>query len=95
MTEINPRCINAREGEKIKGIAYCSNGYILPCCWLDSLDNIEELTSLGLYDEELKLENNESVDQIVTSPQWKNFLNIITTDSTQIPARCKRYCGNG
>lgn len=95
MTKINPRCVKARKNEKIKGIAYCSNGYILPCCWLDSLDNIQELTDLGLYDEELKVENNENIHTIITSEQWKKFLNIITTDNDQIPKRCIRYCGNG
>lgn len=92
--KIDPQCLYNGNDIKIRGIAYCSNGYLLPCCWLDSPFFKKELSTLGLYDEELKLSNNETVDNIVNSKQWKTFIEIITNNYERAPFKCKRQCGN-
>ena len=54
---------------------HSSRGYILPCCWLDSVqENVnQELKQFGMLDECLKLENNSSIKTIMISPQWIKF----------------------
>lgn len=96
MTKLNPECMPSNKERKgyIRGFAYTSQGYILPCCWLDSARLVEELSKYGLFDNELKLENNKSVSDILSSEQWKKFIEIINSDPDNAPQQCKRKCGN-
>lgn len=94
MITLKPRCIYNDHGKEAMGIAYCSNGYLLPCCWLDGIMSKDHLTNLGMYDEELKLENNKSVDDIVHSTQWKKFIKILIVDSQNAPSKCHEKCKN-
>lgn len=89
-----PQCLYNGENLNVRGIAYCSNGFLLPCCWLDSPFNKGDLVKLGFYDEELKLSNNEKVEDIVNSKQWKNFIEIIANDHERAPFKCKKQCGS-
>lgn len=92
MTILKPRCIYKDINNVVQGIAYCSDGYLLPCCWLDGLQSKKELINLGLYDNELKLENNESVEKIIRSKQWVNFIKIISKDNHLAPTKCHEKC---
>ena len=65
---IKPECspfYYNEKGEKIyqknknrKGIAYCSDGFLLPCCWCDTIGN-GDFRARGFKDDKMKLENNE------------------------------------
>ena len=88
-----PLCIVGNKDTVRRGIAYTSQGYIVPCCWLDTQLADEDLTNLGMYDEELKLANNDSVEQIINSNQWRNFIRIISEDQEKAPVKCKLWCG--
>lgn len=94
MITLKPRCIYNDQNKEVMGIAYCSNGYLLPCCWLDGIQSEVQLTKLGLYDNELKLENNNSVDDIVHSTQWKKFIKILIEDPQNAPSKCHEKCKN-
>jgi hypothetical protein len=78
----------------VMGIAYCSDGYLLPCCWLDTEWSKKTLVELGLYDNELKLENNNSVEDIVKSNQWKSFIRILQEEPELAPKKCHEKCKN-
>lgn len=84
---------NKKENGYIRGIAYTSQGYMLPCCWLDNPSVRDELEKLGFYDETLKVENNETIDNIIYSDAWSNFIYIINHDPNKAPNKCKRMCG--
>ena len=90
---LTPLCLAANKNTVRKGFAYTSRGYIIPCCWLDTQSADEDLTNLGMYDEELKLANNDSVEQIINSNQWRNFIRIISEDQEKAPVKCKKWCG--
>jgi len=99
---IKPECTMFyynENGEKIdtkkkfvKGIAYCSDGFILPCCWCDQLEG-KTFENLGFKDDKLKLENNESVDDVITSDVWKRFMYSILHEPDRAPNVCRRKCG--
>ena len=102
MTKLEPRCFPERfKGQKetsdamnTMGIAYTSTGYLMPCCWLDDdIRHIKEYENLGLHDEELKLANNKSVEDIVYSEQWQNFTRILAEEPHNAPTKCKQKCG--
>lgn len=92
MTALNPRCMYQDKNGVVQGIAYCSDGYLLPCCWLDGLQSKRQLTSLGIYDSELKLENHESIESVVRSKQWTNFIRILVEEPKLAPTKCHVKC---
>ena len=89
--KLKPRCFPGNKQRM--GIAYCSNGWLLPCCWLDNLRNQNELADIGLFDESLKLENNKDVASIVNSHQWRKFIENLELVSDKVPSRCWEKCG--
>lgn len=91
--KIKPKCLHFYP-ELSKGAAYTSDGFMLPCCWMD--DPLEEtyVNNAGLKDEKLKVSNNESLEQIFTSDQWENFFNILLSNPELASNTCKRKCGN-
>lgn len=102
MTKLEPRCFpesfkkqkDTPDAMKTMGIAYTSTGYLMPCCWLDdNIIHVKEYEKLGLHDEELKLANNKSVEDIVYSKQWQNFRRILAEEQHNAPTRCKQKCG--
>jgi len=76
-----------------QGIAYTSDGYLLPCCWCDATSTKKDFVELGFYDEGLKLSNNKSVEDILYTNVWKKFINIIMHDSVNAPRCCREKCG--
>jgi hypothetical protein len=76
-----------------QGIAYTTDGYLLPCCWCDAPSTRKSIEELGFYNETLKLSNNESVLHIISSEVWKNFIDIIMRHPTSAPRCCKEKCG--
>jgi len=95
MCKLNPRCFpaNVEKEQCVRGIAYASNGYLMPCCWLDSKAYQTELEKFGLYDEELKVKNNENIESIVNSDQWKMFIKMLHENPELAPTKCKEKCG--
>jgi len=93
MCKLKPRCFveNKEHYGWLQGIAYTSDGYLLPCCWLDSIGYKQDLERLNLLDESLKLENNE-VEDIINSEQWKEFFRVLVEDPDNAPCKCKLKC---
>lgn len=100
MSDIKPECMpyyyhNGVRVEKnvTQSIASTADGYLLPCCWCDAPSTRTDIVKLGLYDLNLKIENNETIDAILLSTQWKNFINTILYNSNDAPRCCKEKCG--
>lgn len=87
---LNPECM--QEFPK-QTIAYTADGFLLPCCWCDSLYTRSDIKKLGLFDDNLKLKNVDSVNDIVNSNVWKNFSNILLHKHEDAPSCCKKKCG--
>jgi hypothetical protein len=76
-----------------QGIAYTTDGFLLPCCWCDSLSTRKDIENLGFYNEKLKLSNNDSVEDILNSTTFINFIEIIINRPKEAPRCCKDKCG--
>lgn len=74
-------------------IAYTADGFLLPCCWCDNESMRADMEKLGLYNENLKLSNNTTVDNILFSAEWTNFTKVITQDFDRAPRCCREKCG--
>jgi hypothetical protein len=99
---IKPRCAPFYyddAGEKIyalkhiKGIAYLANGLLAPCCWCDQPPFYPEFEDRGMRDEKLKLENNNSVDDILNSDEWKDFMHTLWHNPKKATTLCQKRCG--
>ena len=90
--KIRPKCLQFHETLN-KGAAYTSDGYMLPCCWLDDPPVYNYIVNAGLKDKELAVANNESLDDIFTSDQWENFFTTLLHDPKNASYMCKKKCG--
>ena len=90
--KIEPKClaVGARDN---KGAAYTSDGYMLPCCWLDDPPVYRHVKACGLKDEELLLSNNDKLEDIFTSDRWENFFQMLLTTPEKASYMCKKKCG--
>ena len=90
--KINPKCLafNTRDN---KGAAYTSDGYMLPCCWMDDPPVYRHVKACGLKDPELALENNNRLEDIFTSDQWENFFQTLLNNPEEASYMCKKKCG--
>ena len=83
MIKVNPKCLYKKE------LAYTATGYLLPCCWCDNPVGWQEPQIKRLRQKHLKLENNDKVEDIVYSKEWKDFFEELKTN----PAKtCQRFC---
>ena len=78
-----------------KNFTYTATGYLMPCCWCDQPEEYDHFKQLGFFDESLKLENNDSVEQIMLSKTWMQFHKTLVVDPSNAPNVCKRKCGTG
>lgn len=86
-----PICLTKREG-----FAHACSGHIIPCCHLDFRGNTDPAYK-DLLKDELKLSNNDSVEDILTSEEWLNFGNAVLKGLNEgieyAPTSCQRKCG--
>lgn len=99
---IYPRCHPywTVDGEKIKnkdprGVTHSARGWLLPCCWSDNIDEryVKDFEFFGFYEEELRLENNDNIEDIITSDEWKEFHRTLLEEPENAPTLCKKKCG--
>ena len=99
---IYPRCHPywIENGKKIinkypMGVSYSALGHLMPCCWADSAQKKlkKQFDFFGFFDEDLKLVNVDSVDQILYSDEWNFFHETLLTNVELAPDVCKRKCG--
>ena len=92
--KIEPKCLKFDTRDN-KGAAYTSDGFMLPCCWMDDPPVHRYIKACGLKDPELALANNDRLEDIFTSDQWENFFQTILNDPNNAPYMCKKKCGIG
>ena len=54
---------------------------------------LEETEISKLFDSKLHIDNN-TVEEILNSEDWKNFFNILKNDSSKVPFKCRSNCTN-
>jgi len=89
--KIRAKCL-AFDSNDSKGAAYTSDGYMLPCCWLDDPQVLRYLKKSGLKDPKLAVENNDNLEQIFGSDAWENFFQKLVNDPDNCSYICKKKC---
>lgn len=100
---IYPRCHPywIIDGEKVPNteykrtghrLAYTSMDYILPCCWCDTVSSKPDMERFNLLSENLKVENNDSIEDIISSDEWVMFHEGLLEFPDLAPRVCKSKC---
>jgi len=89
--KIDPKCLKFSNDNK--GAAYTSDGFMLPCCWMDDPPVYRYIKECGLKDPELALANNNCLEDIFTSDQWENFFQTLLNCPEKASYMCKKKCG--
>lgn len=79
---IEPKCLDDKYF-----LGHSSEGFILPCCWIDSYDKYKLIPEL--LQKKFNLLNVNSIEEILSSPEWKNFFSKIKENPLPI---CHLYC---
>ena len=90
--KIQPRCLDFKTPAN-KGAAYTSDGYMLPCCWLDDPLVYSHMVECGMRDTSLLVSENTMLENIFVSDQWENFFTTILHDPKNAPFMCRKKCG--
>tara|TARA_B100000424_G_C22841338_1_gene448963 strand:+ start:558 stop:896 length:339 start_codon:yes stop_codon:yes gene_type:complete len=86
-----PICIT-RTGPTKKAYGHNVSGHLMPCCWCFKT-NDPDINVLN--QEHLKIENVDSIEEIVLSDEWLKFTNTLANDPLNAPKTCWKYCGKG
>ena len=101
MKKLYPRCHPYWKNEdgdtiknnNVKGLAVSADDFLLPCCWLDMTDRDNKINGITyMRREHLKIQNNDSIDDIVNSEEWKHFHRVLLEAPYDAPERCKTKC---
>lgn len=80
--KLNPKCFQNNHQ-----LGHSAEGYLLPCCMSDH-GVIPEL-----WKDHLKIENNNNVEDIINSKEWKTFFEVLKDFPNDAPSICKKFCG--
>lgn len=87
---IAPKCF---QGFGTQSIAINGQGYLIPCCWAEDLKYHDELQESGFLDPNLNLSVNDTVENILHKPVWRDFVNSISSGKHTLQV-CKNSCGS-
>ena len=86
---LKPKCLLTD-----RDLSYSVTGHILPCCWVNTSFNDRHIKSL--LKDKLKIENNNSIEEILDKKEFKEFINVLENNSDKnLPSICKKYCSVG
>ena len=79
---------------EVKGLAYVAEGYMIPCCWCDGRKYRGEFEERGFFNEDLLVSNNDSIDDIIATDTWGEFVNDILHNYDKAPKVCQEKCSH-
>ena len=85
MKNLFPKCLN-----ESSQMGHTARGYILPCCWSDRPDLFES-DMKDLVQKKFKLDNIESIEEVLFSEEWQIFYNDLKNGKGR--KICHIYCG--
>jgi len=86
------------DGEKVinesqVSAGHTATGYLLPCCWANSINpERQDISKFDLLNEDLQMKKHSSLKTIFMSPQWVNLHNTLINDPDNAPTVCKQKC---
>ena len=96
ITKVKDSTLDGRsnfEKRSVKAVGHNVSGHLMPCCWCFKT-NDPDINVLN--QEHLKIDNVDSIDEILLSDEWLNFIDSLINDPVKnAPELCWKYCGKG
>ena len=83
--KLNPKCLLSN-----RALSFSNTGHIMPCCWTNASYRVPGLKEL--FSDKLHIDNNDSVEDIIESDEYKKFFDLLKNDPSNAPKTCKRFC---
>ena len=105
--QFQPQCLYDPDkgqtvGQDCQCLGHSAKGYLMPCCFIDAhywtvnktgfKENQQHEKLNKLWDESLKISNNEHILDITTSDIWIDFYTMLQDDSQEKPKLCLYKC---
>ena len=98
LQNFRPKCLQPDGTNVGRFIAVTATGFVLPCCWLDRPDgsqNFPENKKIKLFfDKELHIDNHETIEDIINSDTWQNFMSDLVNKPEESSAICLKMCSS-
>lgn len=86
---LKPRCIYEEQE-----ITLSSEGYFTPCCWTDDELYKQQPWISSFFSPHLHIDNNDTVEQIFNSKEWRRFFKMLLKNPNNAPPVCFEYCAS-
>ena len=98
LQNFRPKCLRPDGANVGRSIAVTATGFVLPCCWLDRPDGSENLLEdekiKFFFDKELHIDNNETIEDIVSSDTWQKFMSDLINRPEESAPICLKMCSS-
>ena len=94
--ELRPKCIPSKERKigETQGLGHSAQGFILPCCWMDTPPMQRDKKQEIFYQEKFKISNVDDIKKdILESKEWVEFYLMLQQHPDQAPKVCYKNCG--
>ena len=93
---LKPKCIPEDSSNHALQLSQClghsAEGYITPCCWMDSEWNLRDYAQDIFYQDKFKISNVQNIKEITQSEEWKDFYIMLQERPEDAPSVCRKYC---
>ena len=93
---LKPKCIPVDNTNDALQMSQClghsAEGFLLPCCWIDSGWNLRDEVQDIFYQDKFKISNVQNIKEITQSKEWTDFYTMLQERPEDAPRVCKRYC---
>lgn len=89
LSNFKPRCIYENQE-----ITLSSEGYFTPCCWTDDELYNQQPWINSFFLPHLHIDNNDTVEQIFNSKEWRRFFKMLLKNPNNAPPVCFEYCAS-
>jgi|TARA_B100000902_G_scaffold219541_1_gene208550 hypothetical protein len=85
--KFRPKCVQFD-----RQMAFTSTGFVVPCCWIDSPGGRKDATLKQFYQKDMHIDNFDSIDDIIDSPLYKDWFDMLVNKPELAPNYCKHFC---
>ena len=94
--KLNPKCIPTKEQKfgEIQTLGHSAQGFILPCCWMDTPPLKRTKGQEVFYQDKFKISNVDDIKKdILESKEWVQFYMMLQQAPNRAPEVCYINCG--
>lgn len=95
MPKLIPKCTTPDENGNTQCLGHSAEGYITPCCYIDSYIKERGIPQDIFYQEKFKISNVEDIKDITQSKEWIDFYTMLQENPADAPRVCYEMCGTG